>query len=252
MNDAADLATYALRLGDNALVLGQRLAAWTGHGPALEEDLASTNVALDLIGHARLWLAYAGECEGRGRDADCLAFTRDARAFTNVLLVERPNGDYAQTIVRQFFFDAWHLLVLRALRASRDARVAAIAEKAALEVTYHVKRSGDWVIRLGDGTDESHARMRTALDDAWPYTAELFAMDGIDAAMVACGIGCDLATLRAPWRTYVEAVLADATLAVPVDGVMHGGGRAGRHTESFSYLLAEMQSVARSVPAERW
>lgn len=252
MSDTTDLATYAMRLGDNALVLGQRLATWTGHGPSLEEDLASTNVALDLIGHARLWLAYAAQCEGRGRDADALAFTRDARAFTNVLLVERPNGDYAQTIVRQFFFDAWHLLVLRALCASRDARIAAIAEKAALEVTYHVKRSGDWMIRLGDGTDESHARMRVAIDDAWPYTAELFAMDAVDDAMVARGIGCDLAALHAPWRTYVETVLTDATLAFPTDGVMHGGGRAGVHTESFSYLLAEMQSVARNVPAERW
>lgn len=252
MSDTTDLATYAMRLGDNALVLGQRLATWTGHGPSLEEDLASTNVALDLIGHARLWLAYAAQCEGRGRDADALAFTRDARAFTNVLLVERPNGDYAQTIVRQFFFDAWHLLVLRALCASRDARIAAIAEKAALEVTYHVKRSGDWMIRLGDGTDESHARMRVAIDDAWPYTAELFAMDAVDDAMVARGIGCDLAALHAPWRTYVETVLTDATLAFPTDGVMHGGGRAGVHTGSFSYLLAEMQSVARNVPAERW
>ena len=252
MSDANDLATYAMRLGDNALVLGQRLAAWTGHGPALEEDLASTNVALDLIGHARLWLSYAGECEGCGRDADALVFTRDARAYTNVLLVERPNGDYAHTIVRQFFFDAWHLLVLRALCASCDARIAAIAEKAALEVTYHVRRSGDWVIRLGDGTEESHARMCAAVDDAWPYTAELFAMDAVDDAMVARGIGCDLAMLRAPWRTYVATVLADATLPLPVDGMMHFGGRAGRHTESFSYLLAEMQSVARSVPAERW
>ena len=252
MSDAGDLATYALRLGDNALVLGQRLAAWTGHGPALEEDLASTNVALDLIGHARLWLTYAAECEDTGRDADALAFTRNAREFTNVLLVERPNGDYAHTIVRQFLFDAWHLLVLRALRTSRDTRIAAIAEKAALEVAYHVKRSGDWMIRLGDGTDESHTRMCVALDAAWPYTAELFAMDAIDDAMVARGMGCDLATLRAPWRAYVETVLANATLAVPTDGVMHGGGRAGRHTESFSYLLAEMQSVARSVPAEHW
>lgn len=249
--EAARVA-LALRLGDNALISGQRLAEWTGRGPALEEDLALTNVALDLVGHARLWLGYAGECEGRGRSADDLAYFRDARSFTNVLLVERPCGDYAHTMVRQFCFDIWHLLALRALARSNDPRIAEIAEKTAREATYHARRSGDWVVRLGDGTQESHARMYAALEAVWPYTGELFEPDALDRAAFACGIGCDLAALRDPWREHVARVLADATLAMPADGYMHVGGKMGRHTEAFSYLIAEMQSVARSVPASRW
>ncbi len=177
MNVRAATFEYALRLGDNALILGQRLSEWTAHGPALEEDLALTNVALDLIGHARLWLGYAGEIEGRGRDADRLAFFRDQAQFRNVLLVERPNGNYADTMARQFLFDTWHLYALQALGASRDERIASIASKAAREVAYHVRRSGDWVVRLGDGTELSHLRMQAALDAAWPYAGELCAPD---------------------------------------------------------------------------
>jgi ring-1,2-phenylacetyl-CoA epoxidase subunit PaaC len=246
------LFTFALRLGDNALVLGQRLGEWVAHGPVLEEDLALTNVALDLVGHARLWLGYAGEVEGRGRDADRLAYFRDQGAFHNVLLVERPNGSYADTTARQFLFDAWHLYLLQALSKSADERIAAIASKAAREVAYHVRRSGDWVKRLGDGTDDSHARMQAALDDAWPYTGELFVPDAIDDELHAAGSGCDLRALRAPWDAHVSAILADATLVRPVDGWMHAGGKAGKHTEALGYLLGEMQSVARGVPAERW
>jgi ring-1,2-phenylacetyl-CoA epoxidase subunit PaaC len=244
--------TWLLRLGDSTLVLAQRLSEWAAHAPILEEDLALANVALDLLGHARLWLGYAGEVEAAGRDADRLAYFRDQAAYRNVLLVERPNGNYADTTARQFFFDVWYLHLLRALGASRDERVAAIAAKAGREVAYHVRRSGDWVVRLGDGTDLSRARMQTAIDAAWPYTGELFAPDAIDDDVAARGIGCDLQSLHAPWLAHVTRVLADATLAVPASGWMHGGGKSGRHTEALGYLLAEMQSVARSVPAERW
>jgi ring-1,2-phenylacetyl-CoA epoxidase subunit PaaC len=251
---AADRARveFLLRMGDSALVLGQRLGAWAGHAPVVEEDLALTNVALDLIGQARLWLSYAGECEGLGRDEDRLAFFRDAHEFRNVLLVERPNGNYADTTARQFLFDAWHLELLRALAASRDERISGIARKAEREVTYHVRRSGDWVVRLGDGTDQSHALMQAALDDLWPYTGELFRSDDVERELAARGDCCELETLHDAWSRRVTAVLDDATLARPKDGWMQAGGRAGRHSEHLSYLLAEMQSVPRAVPAERW
>jgi ring-1,2-phenylacetyl-CoA epoxidase subunit PaaC len=251
-NDDAALFEYLLRLGDNALVLGQRLSQWTGHGPVLEEDLALTNVALDLVGHARLWLSYASDVQGSGGDADRLAFFRDQREYRNVLLVERPNGNYADTTARQFLFDTWHLYLLQALSASKDERVAAIASKAAREVAYHVRRSGDWTIRLGDGTETSRARMQTALDAAWPCTGELFAADALDRELLQRGIGCDLEALRTPWRGHVERVCREATLAIPADGWMQSGGKTGRHSEALGYLLAEMQSVARSVPALRW
>lgn len=246
------LVEFLLRMGDNALVLGQRVAGWTGHAPVIEEDLALTNVALDLIGQSRLWLAYAGECEGRGRSDDALAYFRDAHEFRNVLLVERPNGNYADTMGRQFLFDAWHLELLRALAASRDARVSGIAQKAEREVAYHVRRSGDWVIRLGDGTEKSHGLMQAALDELWPYTGELFRSDDVDRALAAQGIACELESLRDAWSRRVDGVLAEATLARPKDGWMHSGGRSGRHSEHLSYVLAEMQSVPRAVPAERW
>jgi len=243
---------YVLRLGDNALILGQRLSEWTGHRPILEEDLALTNVALDLIGHARMWLDYAGELEDAGRDADRLAYFRDQREFHNVLLVEQPNGDYAGTTARQFLFDVFHLHLLQALSASRDERIAAIAAKAAREVAYHARRSGDWVLRLGDGTAESRARMQSALERVWPFAGELFAADGVDEAMCERGIGVDLRALRDPWHAHVSRIVSDATLTLPEDGFMQKGGKQGRHTEALSYLLAEMQSVARMEPAGRW
>ena len=210
------------------------------------------DTALDLVGQARLWLAYAGEIEGKGRDADRLAYFRDQREYRNVLLVERPNGHYGDTTARQFLFDTWHLYVLQALSGSKDERIAGIASKAAREVAYHVRRSGDWVIRLGDGTQTSHDRMQAALDAVWPYTGELFAMDTTDSELLERGIGCDLEALRTPWNAHVSGIVAQATLTLPEDGWMQGGGKSGRHTESLGYLLAEMQSVARSIPAERW
>ncbi len=246
------LVEYLLRLGDNALVLGQRLAAWTGHAPIVEEDLALTNVALDLVGQARTWLAYAGECEGGGRDADALAFLRNGHEFRNVILVEGPNGNFADTMARQFLFDAWHVLALERLGASSDARVAGIARKSRKEATYHLRRSADWVVRLGDGTDVSHVRMQHALDALWPFTGELFMGDAVDVAMEVQGVGFDPATLRDRWSHEVADVLAEGTLRVPRDGWMQQGGKRGTHSEHLTYLLAEMQSVRRSVPGERW
>ncbi len=248
----AQLAQYLLRLGDNALVLGQRLSEWTGHAPVVEEDLALTNVALDLIGQARLWLSYAAEAEGSGRDEDRLAYFRDSRDYRNVLLVELPNGDYGATLARQFLFDTWHFHLLGALGDSSDERLAGIAHKAVREVAYHVRRSGDWMLRLGDGTEFSHAKMQAAVDDLWPYTGELFRSDQIDVEMCERGAGPSLESLRGPWLEHVRRVLAAATLSVPPDGWMHSGGKSGRHSEHLGYLLAEMQSVRRSVPGDRW
>ncbi len=243
---------YLLRLGDNCLVLSHRLSEWCGHGPVLEEDIALTNVALDLLGQARFWLSYAGETEGAGRDEDQLAFLRDAGGFRNVLLVEQLNGDYAHTTARQFFFDAWHHLVLRELALSRDERIAGIAGKAAKEVIYHLQRSTDWIIRLGDGTAESHRRMQAAMDSLWRYTGELFEMDEVDAAMHARGIGPDLAALHAPWLDLARRTFDEATLQLP-DGIwMQRGGKRGQHTEKFGYMLAEMQFLQRAYPGAQW
>jgi ring-1,2-phenylacetyl-CoA epoxidase subunit PaaC len=254
-HDAA-LFEYLLRLADSPLVLAQRLCEWVGKGPVLEEELASTNVGLDLLGQARLWFAYAGEVEARilppGRDEDALAFHRDAGGFRNVLLAEQPNGSYADTLVRQFYFDHAHRLLLAALTTSRDARIAAIAARSLKEVNYHVERADDWVIRLGDGTDESHARMQRAIDALWPYTGELFATDDIDAVLVADGIAADAAALRAPWTAAIDAVLAQATLQRPTTTFAQLGGRQGRHTEHLGHLLAGMQFLQRAYPQARW
>ena len=255
------LFEYLLRLGDSPLVLAQRLGEWVGKGPVLEEELATVNVGLDLLGHARLWLSYAGEVEARyaphARDEDALAFLRDGSAFRNLLLVEQPNGDYADTLVRQFLFDAWHVLALGALAHSRDERVAEIAAKAAKEVEYHVERSGNWIVRLGDGTDESHGRTQKALDALWTYTGEMFMTDRIDAAMLKEGVAIDLAALEPSWRERVGAVLQEATLvAPPVDAYMQGaggrGGKQGVHTEHLGHLLPEMQFLQRAYPGVQW
>lgn len=244
---------YLLRFGDNALVLSHRLSEWCGKGPALEEDMALTNTALDLLGQARLWLDYAGEVEGAGRDEDALAFRRGERDFANLLLTELPNGSYADTLVRQFYFDAWHSLALQALQDSADPRIAAIAEKSAKEVAYHLRRSSDLVVRLGDGTERSHALVQAAADRLWPYTGEMFAGDAVDASMAAAGAGFDPAALQAPWRAYLEQVFEEATLRLPpADAWMHGGGKRGVHTEHLGYLLAEMQYLQRVHPDAQW
>ena len=246
------LFEYLLRLGDSSLILSQRLGAWTGHGPILEEDLALTNTALDLLGQARMWLTLAGEVEGAGRDEDALAYHRDTHQFHNVLLVERANGNYADTMARQFLFDVWHYFLLQRLEQSSDERVAAIAAKSIKEVTYHVRRSSDMVVRLGDGTEESHAKMQAAIDDAWRFTGELFADDAVDQDVAARGIGCELSALRAPWLAHVREVLEEATLTVPdetaANHLAYRGGRQGRHTEELGYVLAEMQYLPRAFP----
>jgi ring-1,2-phenylacetyl-CoA epoxidase subunit PaaC len=256
MNSDRALFDYLLRLGDSPLILAQRLGAWVGKGPILEEDMAMANVGLDLLGQARMWLAYAGEVESRfadrGRTEDQLAFLRDGGEYRNLLIVEQPNGNFADTIARQFLFDAWHELALDALARSRDERVAGIAAKSAKEVDYHVERSGDWVIRLGDGTDESHAKMQAAIDRLWAYTGEMFAAEEGEIALIDAGVAADVRPLAAPWRQRVEAILAEATLAVPPSGHMQKGGKQGRHTEHLGYVLAEMQFLQRAYPNAQW
>ncbi len=256
MTTDEQLFQYLLRLADSPLILAQRLGEWVGHGPVLEEDIAQTNVGLDLLGQARLWLSYAGEVEARyagtGRDEDQLAFLRDGGDFRNLLLVEQPNGDFADTTARQFLFDAWHVRLLRALADSTDARIAGIAAKAAKEAAYHVERSGDWVIRLGDGTDESHAKMQAAIDDMWMYTGEMFTADAIECALVEAGIAADVRSLAAPWRQHVDAVFAAATITTPEVAFMQQGGKRGVHTEHLGHLLAEMQVLQRAHPGAQW
>jgi ring-1,2-phenylacetyl-CoA epoxidase subunit PaaC len=242
-----------LRMGDNALVLGQRLSELTGLGPALEEDIAVANTALDLIGQAQLWLGRAGEVEGRGRDADALAFRREAMDFRNLLLVERPNRDFGHVMMRGFLFDAWHVLALAALERSADAAVAGIAAKAGKEATYHLDRSRGVVIALGDGTGESRRRMQAALDRLWPDAGEMFERDAVDEAMIAAGIGFDPQALRPAWEATMRDVLGRATLAVPEDGFARSGGRTGRrHSEAFGHMLAVMQSLHRAHPGATW
>jgi ring-1,2-phenylacetyl-CoA epoxidase subunit PaaC len=256
MNRDEQLFQYLLRLSDSPLILAQRLGEWVGHGPVLEEDIAQTNVGLDLLGQARHWLSYAGEVEARfrpaGRDEDQLAFLRDAGDFRNLLLVEQPNGTFADTMVRQFLFDAWHVLLLRALAGSADARIAGIAAKGAKEVAYHVERSGDWVIRLGDGTEESHSKAQSAIDDLWMYTGEMFMADAIELALIDAAIAADVRRMEAAWRKSVDAVFDAATLKSPDAAFMQQGGKRGVHTEHLGHLVAEMQVLPRAHPGARW
>ncbi len=250
---STDLVEYLLRHGDDRLVLGHRLSEWCGHAPILEEDIALANIALDLIGQARQFLTYAGEVEGRGRSEDDLAYLRDAHGYRNLLLVELPNEDFARTIARQFLFDAFNVELMAGLAAgSRDERLAAIAAKAVKEVSYHARHSSEWMIRLGDGTEVSHGKIQAALDDLWMYTGEMFAMDEVDEALVAAGIGVDLAALKPSWDRRVDEVLGEATLRRPEDVWMQTGGKAGRHTEHLGYLLAEMQFLQRAYPGAKW
>lgn len=249
-----DAALFALaqRMGDNTLILGHRVSEWCGHAPVLEEDIALANTALDLIGQTQMWLGLAGEVEGKARTADDLAYHRDAFDFHNLLLVERPNGDFGATLMRQFMFDAWHLPMLRALAGSSDRRVAEIAEKASKEVAYHLDRSSDLVIRLGDGTSESHDRMQAALEDVWPYTGEMFIGDAHDSVLAEAGVAPAPEDLRAPWDDHVGQVLSEATLHVPDDEFAHKGGKQGVHTEHLGYILAEMQFLQRAYPDATW
>ncbi|TNF22111.1 MAG: phenylacetate-CoA oxygenase subunit PaaI [Rhodobacteraceae bacterium] len=251
--DQGQLFEFLCRMGDNTLVLGHRVSEWCGHAPVLEEDIALANTALDLIGQTQMWLGLAAEVEGKGRSADDLAMRRDVWDFRNVLLVEQPNGDFGQTMMRQFLFDAWHLEMLKALTGSSNEQVAAIAAKAVKEVMYHVERSGDTVIGLGDGTSESHKRMQKALDLLWPYVGEMFVADAVDAAMAEAGVAPDLAELRTACDARVGAVLAEATLAIPEGGFAHKGGKTGvQHSEHLGHLLTQMQWLQRAYPGATW
>jgi ring-1,2-phenylacetyl-CoA epoxidase subunit PaaC len=246
------LATYALRLGDDSLILGQRLSEWCGHAPALEVDLSLTNLALDLVGQAEHFLTLAGAIEANGRDADALAFHRDAMDFTNCLLVEQPNGDFAHTIARHFLFSTYQELLFSEIAAGAEPRFAAIAAKAVKEATYHVRLAGDWIVRLGDGTEESKRRMVAGLEWMWRFTDELFWMDAIDEFARQVGAGADKTKLRAQWDARVDAVLADATLARPAPRRPVLGGRTGQHSEHLGHLLSEMQFLQRAYPDATW
>ncbi|TDF80720.1 1,2-phenylacetyl-CoA epoxidase subunit PaaC [Pseudomonas sp. H9] len=253
MNQREDLIQYLLRLGDSALIQGQRLCEWCGKAPALEEELALMNVGLDLVGQARNWLDYAAELLADGRDADDLAYRRDERAYRNLLLVEQPNGDYAVTIVKQFLYDAWHFQVLHALSSSSDERVAGIAAKALKEVTYHLRRSGEWVERLGDGTDESHQRMLAAIEQVWRFSVELVNGDDVEQRLAAAGIGAQPDEIASAWLAKVADVFGRATLPVPpAASYFYLSGRRGLHSEHLGILLAEMQFLPRAYPDATW
>ena len=246
------LQEYLLRLADSDMILGQRLCELCGKAPALEEELALMNVALDLVGQARNWYEYAAELINDGRTADDLAFRRDAHQYRNALLVEQPNGDFAQTMARQFLLDAWQVPLWEALSASSDLTLAGIAQKAVKEARYHLRHSRTWVVRLGDGTEESQARMQTALDRLWRHTGEMFLSDEVTEAMEAAGVGVDPGSLRAPWEATVAATLAEARLTKPDDDYVRAGGRHGFHSEHLGHLLSEMQWMQRTYPEMSW
>jgi ring-1,2-phenylacetyl-CoA epoxidase subunit PaaC len=248
----SDLFEYLLRLADDRLVLGHRVSEWCGHGPILEEDIALANIALDLIGQANLLLTAASAAEGKGRDADALAFLRDELDFRNVHLVELPKGDFGFTITRQFFFSTHALVLSEALRQSKNTELGGLAEKMNKESRYHVRHAGDWMLRLGDGTAESHARVQMAVNDLWRYTGELFLTDDVEQRLVKQGIGVDSSTLEKPWRAQVDDVLKRAGLTAPTVNWMQRGGRSGKHTEHLGHMLAEMQTLQRQHPGATW
>jgi len=247
-----DTAKFALALGDDALAMGQRLSEWISNGPFLEEDIALANVALDFVGRARMFLTYAGELEGEGRSEDDLAFFRDCREFSNLLIFELPVGDFANTMARQYLIDAFEVPYFGALSQSKDETIAAIAAKAVKECRYHLRRSRDWILRLGDGSEESHRRVHQAFIDVWPFVAELFEMPEYEARLVEAGIAADRAALRAGWQGEVEATLREATLAVPDGDHVIRGGREGIHTEHLGHMLSEMQFMQRACPGLEW
>ena len=252
MTDTTDLFDYLLRLGDDRLVLGHRLSEWCGHGPILEEDIATANIALDLVGQGTLFLKLAAEIQAAGRTADDLAFFREAVEYRNLLLVELPKGDFGFTMLRQFLFDAFSVHLLDALQKSTNSDIAGIAAKALKEARYHIRHTSQWVIRLGDGTEESHTRMQNALNELWRFTGEMFVGDHVDERLQSEGVTPDPATLEAPWRAVVDDVLSRAKLTAPENAFMMRGGRSGKHTEHLGHMLSEMQIVARSHPGAEW
>jgi ring-1,2-phenylacetyl-CoA epoxidase subunit PaaC len=246
------LVLYSLRRADDALILGHRLSEWCGHAPAMEEDMALANMGLDLLGQARELYSYAAKVEGQGNDEDTFAYLRDVRQYRNLLLLEQPNGDFARTMARQFFYAAFADLYWRAMMKSGDATLAAIAAKSEKESAYHVRHSSEWMVRLGDGTEESHRRAQIAVDDLWAYTGEMFEVDDSERALIERGVAVDPATLHSQWLATISSVMTEATLALPKSGWMQQGGRSGKHSEHLGHLLSELQSMQRTFPGATW
>jgi ring-1,2-phenylacetyl-CoA epoxidase subunit PaaC len=246
------LVLYALRRADDALILGHRLSEWCGHAPVLEEDMALANMGLDLLGQARELYSYAARVEGKGNDEDKFAYLRDVRQYRNLLLVEQPNGDFARTMARQFFYSVFADLYWRAMVRSDDTTLAAIAAKSEKESAYHVRHSSEWMVRLGDGTEESHRRAQTAIDDLWAFTGEMFEVDASEGALIEAGVAVDPAMLRPQWLRTISDVVGEATLALPKSNWMQQGGRNGRHSEHLGHLLSELQSMQRTFPGATW
>lgn len=252
MTQQEALFNFTLRLGDNALILGHRLTEWCSKGPILEEDIAISNLALDLVGRANALLTYAAKVEGKNRTEDDLAYKRAERGFLNCQIMELPNGDFGYTIARQFLVSAFDVLYLTKLSQSKDETIAGIAAKALKESKYHLKHSSDWVLRLGDGTDESHARIQKSFDEIWAYTGELFEMDQTDELLIKAGIAVDKAALKSGWDEIVNSTLKEATLSRPKDGHMFTGGTKGIHTEYLGFILTDMQYLPRAYPDAKW
>jgi ring-1,2-phenylacetyl-CoA epoxidase subunit PaaC len=247
-----ELYNYTLKLADNALVLAQRLSEWTGHGPFLEEDLALTNVTLDIFGQAKGLMEYAGKLEGKGRTEDDLAYFRNERQFTNCLICEQPNGDYAKTILRQAFIDSFDYLLYSQLAKSKDETLAGISAKSLKEITYHKRHSHSWVNRFGNGTQESKTRLQTAMNELWRYTGELFETTEDDLTLVKEGIAVDFSKLKSAWEKEITELLQKANLTIPENTFMQTGGRKGFHTEHLGFLLSEMQALPRMLPDAKW
>jgi ring-1,2-phenylacetyl-CoA epoxidase subunit PaaC len=252
MEQKQALFNYLLRLGDNAAILGHKLSEWCGHGPELEEDIAIINTALDLLGHARSLYTCAGEVEEKVRDEDDIAYLRIEREYRNALICELPNGHYGDTIARQLLFDQFNYLLFSELVKSTDETVSAIAAKAIKEISYHLRRSTEWTLRLGDGTEESHNRIQQSFHDVWKYTGDLFVQDESDSLVIEAGIGPDLSNIYPVWKEKVKVILDEATLEMPADGWMQSGSKQGRHTEYFGYILAELQYMQRAYPGCEW
>ena len=252
MTEKDALFEYCLRLGDSSLILGHRLSEWCGHGPILEEDIALINIALDFVGRSTSILKYAAEVEGKNRSEDDLAYLRNERQFRNLLITEQPNGDFACTIVRQFLFDAYSFFLYNELTKSKDATLAGIAEKSLKEISYHLRHTSQWMLRLGDGTQESHDRAQKALDNLWRFTPEFFEMDDIDALLIKTGTAVNLTNIKSDWLNKVTEIIELSTLTIPAGNFINTGSRQGKHTEHLGFLLAEMQHVNRSFPGCTW
>ena len=252
MDKNTALFKYLLRLGDNAAILGHRLSEWCGHGPELEEDIAIINTSLDLLGHARSLYTYAGNVDGKGKDENGIAYLRQEREYINALITELPNGHYGDTIARQYLYDQFNYLLFSELVSSKDETISAIATKAVKEIRYHLRRSMEWVLRLGDGTEESHNKIQESFDNIWTYTGDLFIQDESDTVIIADGIGPDLTNILPIWKEKMKATLTEATLAMPEDGWMQKGSKKGVHTEHMGHLLSELQYMQRAYPGCEW